>query len=80
MAQCVAIDTNGFVVASAASAPCATYVLSTEAEWQVATTNPFNLSISDGTALAALIASVWVSAFCARALVRVLGDRDDEGV
>jgi hypothetical protein len=49
----------------------------TPTEYGLVIENPFRLSIEDGASIAALIASVWVSAFCIRALIRVLRDRDD---
>jgi len=76
MAQCVELAASSVV--SSAAEPCTSFVLLTSAEYGLVIENPFRLSIEDGASIAGLIASVWVSAFCIRALIRVLRDRGDD--
>lgn len=45
---------------------------------ETASHGPFDLSREDGLQITALILAVWVSAFVARALIRVLQDRSEE--
>ena len=78
MAQCVAFDGNGFLVA-AASSPCTSLVVVTPAEYEVIASNPFRLTEAGGLELGLAITGVWVVAWCMRALYSVLLDRGLEG-
>jgi hypothetical protein len=73
--QCVRIDAGAIVVDTVM--PCASLVLLTPEEYDVALTNPFRLSVEDGAAVGAAIIAVWGAAFGFRALLNTLRDRDD---
>ena len=77
MAQCVAVDANGFVVASAAD-PCTTALLLTPTEYGLLNNSPLNLSLEDGVVLAVGVIACWSAAFAYRAAIRALGDDPKE--
>ncbi|HSX64201.1 MAG TPA: hypothetical protein VLF15_05695 [Pseudoxanthomonas sp.] len=74
MAQCVQlVNVNGVDVLSPVTAePCTGLVVLTPSEYAHVASNPFNLSNEDGILVSAAIAGVWITAWCARALVTVL--------
>jgi len=76
MAQCVAFAEAGASapVLVASPEPCTSLVLLTPGEYAAFASNPFNLSVEDGALIASAVVSVWVVAFCVRALIRVLHD------
>lgn len=75
MANCVAIDADGYVV-NAPTEPCIGLVLLTPAEYAHIASSPFNLSSEDGLALSAAIVGVWAAAYMWRAAVRTLNVND----
>lgn len=76
MAQCVVIA-SGAVVESAAD-PCLGFVLLSPAEYSALASSPFLLSVEDGVSLSMSIVAVWVTAYCFRALYRVIRGSEDE--
>jgi hypothetical protein len=77
MAQCVAIDGSGFLVAQAASAAgCTGYVVLSPTEYGLWLNSPLNLSFEDGAILAVGIVGVWSAAFAWRAAIRALHTDD----
>ena len=71
MAQCVVVNTDGSVSVSSAD-PCTSFVLLTPAEYDSATSSPFNLTLDQGALIAGAVAVVWVSGWAFKALFRVL--------
>jgi len=78
MAQCVAVDGSGFVVAaSAPPAECTSFVLLNPLEYGLWINSPLNLSLEDGAVLGGAIVGIWAAAFAWRAAIRAL-DTDGE--
>ena len=75
MAQCVAINALGQVVASSAD-PCNTFVILTPVEFSLMSSIPWNLSLEDGAVISAAIVGIWAAAFAWRAAIRALGSDD----
>ena len=80
LASVPSADGTPLQVYAAAPGPCSGYVVLTPAEYAHLAANPFNLSIQDGVTVSGAVASVWLLAWVARALVRALGSDGDERV
>lgn len=79
MAQCVqVVNVNGADVLSPVTAePCTGLVVLTPAEYAHVSSNPFNLSNEDGVLIAGAVATVWIAAWCFKALIRTLNSDGD---
>lgn len=80
MAQCVAtVMVNGVAVLTPVdAAPCTTLVVVTPAEYEVMSSSPFNLSLTDGALIATAILGVWGIGYCWRSIRDFAGGFNSE--
>lgn len=71
MAQCVAFDAGGVLVASSAD-PCTTLVVLTPAEYGAMSLAPFQLDTQAAGEIALAILGVWAVAWAFRMLIRTV--------
>lgn len=74
MAQCVAsVQVNGStVLAPVESVPCTSLVMLTPAEYEALSHNPFHLSMAEGGTVSAAVVGVWIIAYGAKEVTRLL--------
>lgn len=80
MAQCVgSVLVNGVsVLAPVDATPCTSAVVLTPAEYEALSHNPFHLSMSEGGTVSAAVVGVWLIAYGAKEVSRLLRHGGDQ--